>query len=76
MSTGADCQFIERKPNQWFYRLQEWPYGETEEYDEQGPFPSFEKAQAHLDKHNANPGGFTVTRYGRADPMMKVTVLP
>lgn len=60
MSTGADCHFTEKEPGQWFYDLQQWPYGEWPEYDTFGPFPTFEKASDHLHQNHANPGGFSI----------------
>ena len=56
-STGADCSFEEKQPGQWHYRLQQYPYGQTEDYDEYGPFPTLDKAQEHLSDNHANPGG-------------------
>lgn len=63
MSTGADCVFEEREPGRWWYRLQRWPYGESEEYDTYGPFSSEEKAEKHLDQNHANPGGSWTVPY-------------
>lgn len=60
MSTGADCCFYEQEPQTWFYRLQRWPYGETEDYDTFGPFLTFDAAKNHLDRNHANPGGYSV----------------
>lgn len=57
MSTGADCVFEEREPGRWWYRLQRWPYGETPDYDEAGPFGNEERARKHLHDNHANPGG-------------------
>lgn len=62
MSTGADCVFIEEKPGRWFYEIQRWPYGETDEYDRHGPFRSEDAASDHLTKHYANPGGYIIQR--------------
>lgn len=59
MSTGADCRFVEKQPGQWYYELQCYPYGETDEYDTEGPFPTFDAADEHLHNHHANPGGHT-----------------
>ena len=59
MSTGADCVFEEREPGRWWYRIQHWPYGESEEYDEHGPFSSEDAAYAHLDRSYGNPGGYS-----------------
>jgi hypothetical protein len=63
MSTGADCQFIEREPGVWYYRLQRWPYGDSPDYGEYGPFPSERAADRHLSENHANPGGYTVQRF-------------
>jgi len=57
MSTGADCGFYV-KNNQWFYDIQAWPYGETEDYETFGPFAHFGDARKHLDRNHANPGGW------------------
>lgn len=60
MSTGAECNFIEVEPGRWTYRLQRYPYGETDVFDTYGPFSSFRTAHAHLGNNHANPGGFSV----------------
>ncbi len=60
MSTGAECRFYEKEPRQWFYKLQEWPYGEWPEYDTFGPFDTYTAAQKHLSSNHANPGGWCV----------------
>jgi len=60
MSTGADCTFYEKTPRQWFYDLQQWPYGDSEDYDTFGPFTTFEEAETHLRNTHANPGGFSI----------------
>ncbi len=61
MSTGADCCFVE-KTDGWYYEIQKYPYGATEDYDEHGPFSTQEKAEDHLDANYANPGGWSVRR--------------
>lgn len=58
MSTGANCRYYEKTPGKWFYDLQEYPYGKTEDHDTQGPFSSFAAAYTHLHANNANPGGY------------------
>ena len=63
MSTGADCKFIEVEPNKWFYFLQKYPYGETEDYTKEGPFRTLQKAEQHLQKNYANPGGCWIESY-------------
>ena len=63
MSTGADCYFIEEAPGRWFYEIQRYPYGETDEFDRHGPFKSEEAAEKHLHANYANPGGWMVQRY-------------
>lgn len=60
MSTGADCKIYEKAKGQWWYALQRWPYGESEEYDRFGPFPTYRDAHDHLDDNHANPGGASV----------------
>ena len=63
MSTGADCIIIEKKPGEWHYRLQHWPYGECPEYSEYGPFNSEDSAILHLSDNHANPGGWSTYHY-------------
>lgn len=58
MSTGADCALEEREPGRWWYRIQQYPYGETEEYAEHGPFSSASAAERDLRSRYANPGGW------------------
>lgn len=60
MSTGADCRFFEKERGSWFYRMQKWPYGATEDYAMEGPFSTFRDAHEHLGQHYANPGGYSV----------------
>lgn len=57
MSTGADLRFIEQTPGKWYYAYQQWPYGETEDYDVIGPFASEEAAERHCDDNYPNAGG-------------------
>ncbi len=61
MSTGADCRFIEVAPGRWQYRLQEWPYGDNDQYETSRVFPSFTAALEDLDQNHANPGGWSTT---------------
>ena len=61
MSTGANCRLVEKKPGQWYYELQCYPYGETDEYDTEGPFKTYKEAIDHLHANNANPGGHTTS---------------
>ena len=63
MSTGAGCHFIEKRPSEWFYELQNWPYGEWPEYSTYGAFSTYESAVEHLMKNHANPGGWNVSAY-------------
>jgi hypothetical protein len=58
MSTGADCTIYEEPRRAWHYRIQRYPYGETREYDQHGPFPTFQAAHADLSRRYANPGGY------------------
>lgn len=62
MSTGLECEFIQWKPDEWYYVLQDWdcPVGafDWREYaTAYGPFKSEEKADEHLRNNHANPGG-------------------
>lgn len=59
MSSGADCSIYETKDG-WFYRLQQWPYGENPNYDTYGPFKTFKEADNHLSSHHQNPGAFDI----------------
>jgi hypothetical protein len=59
MSTGADCDFDFKKGYGYSYRIQRWPYGEWPEYDTHGPFKTYRAAREHLDRHYANPGGWS-----------------
>lgn len=60
MSTGADCRFVEKTAGNWYYELQQWPYGSNPDYDTFGPFLTFRAAMNHLDRNHANPGGFSL----------------
>ena len=60
MSSGADCWFTETEPGRWIYGVQHWPYGETEEYDEYGPFKTATEAYEHMHANHQNPGGFSM----------------
>ncbi len=60
MSSGADCWFAEKEPNKWFYAVQQYPYGEVEDYNQHGPFKSFTVAREHLDTNYQNPGGWSL----------------
>ncbi len=61
MSTGLDCYFSEVKPDVWYYFLEQ--YESRDEYDEYGPFDSFNLAYDHLHANHANPGGYGIERY-------------
>ena len=60
MSTGLGCHFTEQKDGSWVYEL-ESSFG-CECYNTYGPFTSYEKAEDHLCKNHANPGGWTIKR--------------
>jgi len=68
MSTGLECLFFERRPNEWWYLLERWnapknAWDWREYADTFGSFPSFEEAHQHLSDHHANPGGYYTLRY-------------
>lgn len=60
MSTGANCKFYQEDDGQWYYVLQRWPYGASDDYDKYGPFQNFREARGHLRGHHANPGGYSI----------------
>lgn len=60
MSSGGDCGFTENPDNTWTYRLQLYPYGDTEEYETFGPFRSFAVAHKDLYDNHQNPGGYSI----------------
>jgi hypothetical protein len=65
-STGAECEFIEWKPGQWYYAFERFTSDEEkynwrdEEVDCYGPFKSYEEADADLVANHANPGGHNI----------------
>lgn len=66
MSTGLECCFIEPEAGRWYYVLQSpfCPVGAfdwREDAECYGPFPSMERAETHLRRHHANPGGYSVS---------------
>jgi hypothetical protein len=58
MSTGAECNFIEKEVGEWYLHLQLWPYGDSDEYEDYGPYPTFNRAHDRLGDF-ANPGGYS-----------------
>ena len=63
MSTGAECYIQEVKPGQWHYAIQLWPYGQSQDFDKYGPFPTEQAATNHLRDNHANPGGWHSSSY-------------
>jgi hypothetical protein len=68
MSTNSECAFIERKPGEWFYILEDYhapknAWDWREYATAYGPFPTEEAAQQHLFDNHANPGGASITPY-------------
>lgn len=68
MSTGCECAFIEVKPGEWFYLLEDFdaPKGAwdwREHATAYGPFATFDQAEQHLSDNHANPGGFSERPY-------------
>lgn len=63
MSTRATCVFPQHDDGRWSYKLQRYPYGDTQDYDEEGPFPgpTREAANKHLARNHANPGGASIS---------------
>ena len=68
MSTGLCCEVMERKPGEWYYILEDAmaPQCAFDWHDyatAYGPFSSEQDTLKHLEKHHANPGGFSVFPY-------------
>lgn len=63
MSTGADLRYIEKKPGEWYYAYQRYPYGANEDYDVIGPFTSQDAAEDHCDNNYPNAGGSWTIHY-------------
>ena len=66
MSTGLSCEFVEPKPGEWYYILEDWSapkqsWDWREFATAYGPFKSEEEANEHLGDNHANPGGATIT---------------
>lgn len=68
MSSGAECEIVERKPGEWWYMLQApgtafdaWDWREEAIVD--GPFASADQAWASLRSHHVNPGGHVEVAY-------------
>lgn len=68
MSTNSECLFIEYKPGQWFYILEDYhapknAWDWMEYATAYGPFASFDTADTHLQENHANPGGYSTHGY-------------
>lgn len=64
MSTGLDCYFEEKRPNEWYLFLEE-EYGHKMDidYDRYGPFRTFAEARNYLNNNFANPGGYSIQHH-------------
>jgi hypothetical protein len=76
-STNSECNFMEVRPGEWWYLLDQWRPGYDDDGEEEedhrwdwredaiaeGPFKTFEEAQAHLRNNHANPGGYSKIEY-------------
>lgn len=68
MSTGAQCEFIEVKPGELYYVLEDSDapknaFDWREYATAYGPFPTEDAAQDHLVEHHPNLGGWSISRY-------------
>lgn len=68
MSTNSECMFIEIKPAQWWYVLENtdapknaWDWREYATAT--GPFGTEEIARTHLHRYHANPGSSYTVEY-------------
>ena len=62
MSTNSNCLYIEVKPGEWWYVLEDYnapknAWDWREHATARGPFSSEDAADEHLHMYNANPGG-------------------
>lgn len=68
MSTNSECDFIEVKPGEWWYLLEDYDAPKNswdwrEHSTAYGPFKTYEVAHRHLSDNHANPGGHSETPY-------------
>ena len=68
MSTNSECHFIEVKPGQWYYLLEDYnapknAWDWREHATCYGPFGTEEEADQHLRDNHANPGGSSSQPY-------------
>lgn len=67
MSTNSECLFIQVKPDQWFYVLEDYnapknAFDWRDYAQAYGPFQTEELADDHLRKNHSNPGGSTTQK--------------
>ena len=80
-STRYNCEFYEIEPNKWYYALDNTEPENSYEYSLDwiskvgvglvGPFDSIEKAENHLQRNEANPGGWDVYKYDKISPKVR-----
>jgi hypothetical protein len=75
MSTGLECNYVEAKPNKWYWLLATSKDGWSwlDDATVVGPFPTQEDAYDHLHSHEANPGGYCRFRYPAIDTKLGKT---
>ena len=64
-SVQRHCGFYLARDGQWYMNLADDEYGDYEDSDTYGPFPSFDNAYDFLHRNFANPGGFNEDKSGR-----------
>lgn len=68
MSTGLELAYIEPKPGEWYYVLEDWSASRGA-FDWRdfatchGPFKDQDEAQQHMHANNANTGGFFMVEH-------------
>ena len=66
MSTGLNCDIVQKSTNEWFYILEDWDapkqsWDWREFATAYGPFPDLEQAKKHLRENQTNPGGHNIS---------------
>lgn len=67
MSSGAECEYLEFEPGQWYLFLENQDVKERWDWREwaacHGPFPTSELTDAYVRRYHTNPGGATILDY-------------
>lgn len=69
MSTGLNREILQVTPDKWYYIIEDYnapknSWDWREYAGAYGPFPTEMAAREHLDRFQANPGGYSVEALG------------